>query len=44
MKEATSWIEFKLFKMKEVFNLDSPPDIELTCEKCAYLKGGKNYF
>jgi len=30
--------------MKEVFNLDSPPDIELTCEKCAYLKGGKDYF
>ena len=40
----TSWIEDKLKEMKEVLNLDSPPDIEPTCEKCAYLKGGKNYF
>ena len=34
----------KLSEMKEVLNLDSPPDIVPTCEKCAYLKGGKNYF
>jgi hypothetical protein len=40
----TSWIEAKLKEMKEVLNLNSPPDIEPTCEKCAYLKGGKNYF
>ena len=40
----TSWIENKLSEMKEVLNLDSPPDIVPTCEKCAYLKGGKNYF
>jgi len=40
----TSWIDGKLSEMKEVLNQDSPPVITLTCEKCAYLKGGKNYF
>ena len=40
----TSWIEEKLYEMKEVLNLDVPPAINLSCEKCAYLKGGKNYF
>ena len=43
-KVNTTWIEGKLSEMKEVLNLDSPPDVVLTCEKCAYLKGGKNYF
>jgi hypothetical protein len=43
-KVNTSWVEGKISEMKEVLNLDSPPDIVLTCEKCAYLKGGKNYF
>ena len=27
--------------MKDVLNLDEPPEIEKTCEKCAYLEGGK---
>jgi len=40
----SSWIEGKLYEMKEVLNLDVPPAINLSCEKCAYLKGGKNYF
>ena len=40
----TIWIEDKLKEMKEVLNLDSPPGVQPTCEKCAYLKGGKNYF
>ena len=40
----TSWIEGKIVEMKEVLNLDTPPEIEKTCEKCAYLKGGKNFF
>ena len=39
----TSWIEEKLIEMKDVLNLDKPPDIEKTCEKCAYLEGGKNF-
>ena len=43
-KVNTSWIEEKLSEVKKVLNLDSPPDIVPTCEKCAYLKGGKNYF
>jgi hypothetical protein len=29
--------------MKEVLNLDEPPKIEKTCEKCAYLEGGKKF-
>ena len=37
----TSWIENKIVEMKKVLNLDTPPEIEKTCEKCAYLKGGK---
>jgi hypothetical protein len=40
----TSWIEKKLIEMKEVLNLDKPPEIDKTCEKCAYLKGGKDFF
>ena len=40
----TSWIDGKLVEMKEVLNLDSPPGIEKTCEKCAYLNGGKDFF
>ena len=43
-KVNTSWVEGKISEMKEVLNLYSPPDVVLTCEKCAYLKGGKNYF
>jgi len=39
----TSWIENKLLEMKEVLNLSKPPEIEKTCEKCAYLKGGKEF-
>ena len=29
--------------MKDALNLDEPPKIEKTCEKCAYLEGGKNF-
>ena len=43
-KANTSWIGDKLKEMKKVLDQDSPPNIESTCEKCAYLKGGKNYF
>ena len=39
----TDWIEKKLIEMKEVLNLDEPPKIEKTCEKCAYLEGGKKF-
>ena len=40
----TSWIDHKLIEMKKVLNSNSPPKIEKTCEKCAYLKGGKVFF
>ena len=39
----TSWIEEKLIEMKDVLNLNKPPEIEKTCEKCAYLEGGKKF-
>ena len=39
----TSWIEEKLIEMKDVLNLNKPPKIEKTCEKCAYLEGGKKF-
>jgi len=29
--------------MKDILNLDEPPEIEKTCEKCAYLEGGKKF-
>ena len=43
-KTDTTWIEKKIKEMKEVLDLDNPPSIEIMCEKCAYLKGGKDYF
>ena len=39
----TSWIEKKIIEMKDILNLDKPPKIEKTCEKCAYLEGGKKF-
>ena len=39
----TSWIEKKLVEMKNVLNLEKAPEIEKTCEKCAYLEGGKKF-
>jgi hypothetical protein len=39
----TSWIEKKLVEMKNVLNLKTAPEIEKTCEKCAYLEGGKKF-
>ena len=39
----TSWIEEKLIEMKDVLNLDQTPKVEKTCEKCAYLEGGKKF-
>ena len=43
-KTNTIWIEKKITEMKEVLNLEKPPSAEPTCEKCAYLKGGKDFF
>ena len=40
----TSWIENKLSEMKDVLNSEIVPDVDKSCEKCAYLKGGKDFF
>ena len=40
----TSWIESKLSEMKDVLNSEKVPETEKSCEKCAYLKGGKDFF
>jgi len=39
----TNWIESKLTEMKNVLNSNTIPEMEKTCEKCAYLKGGKEF-
>ena len=39
----TSWIEDKLTEMKSILNSDTIPEIEKNCEKCAYLRGGKEF-
>ena len=39
----TALIEKKLIEMKNVLNLEKAPEIEKTCEKCAYLEGGKKF-
>ena len=39
----TSWIEEKLIEMKDILNSEKVPEIEKTCEKCAYLEGGKKF-
>ena len=40
----TDWIEGKILEMKSVLDSDTLPDIEKTCEKCAYINGGKDFF
>ena len=40
----TSWIEEKIVEMKDVLNSEKVPETEKSCEKCAYLKGGKDFF
>ena len=40
----TNWIDNSLIEMKDVLNLDFPPEINVNCEKCAYLKGGNKFF
>ena len=39
----TSWIEDKLIQMKNILNSETIPEIDKTCEKCAYLIGGKEF-
>ena len=30
--------------MKEILNRNETPEINIECEKCAYLKGGSSFF
>jgi len=39
----TSWIENKLTEMKDVLDSNSIPEKKKSCEKCAYLEGGKEF-
>ena len=39
----TDWLEKKIIEMKNILNLDEPPKIAKTCEKCAYLERGKTF-
>ena len=43
-KTNTGWINEKIVEMKKVLNYEKIPDINIDCEKCAYLKGGSNFF
>ena len=43
-KTNTGWIDEKIVEMKKVLNYEKIPDINIDCEKCAYLKGGSNFF
>ena len=43
-KVDISWIQKKILEMKKTLNSIKVPEINPICEKCAYLKGGKNFF
>ena len=39
----TSWIDAKIEEMKSLLESDQIPEINKSCEHCAYLKGGKKF-
>ena len=39
----TSWIDGKINEMKSLLESDQTPEINKSCEKCAYLDGGKKF-
>jgi len=39
----TSWIDEKIAEMKNVLESDDVPEINKSCEHCAYLEGGKQF-
>ena len=39
----TSWIDEKISEMKNVLESDGVPEINKSCENCAYLEGGKSF-
>ena len=39
----TSWIDKKVSEMKSLLESDQIPEINKSCEQCAYLTGGKEF-
>ena len=39
----TSWIDKKIIEMKQTLDSDDVPEINKSCEKCMYLKAGKDF-
>ena len=39
----TSWIEAKIVEMKSLLESDQIPGINKSCERCAYLKGEREF-
>ena len=39
----TSWIEAKIVEMKSLLKSDQIPGINKSCERCAYLKGEREF-
>ena len=39
----TSWIDKKICEMKSLLESDQIPEINKSCERCAYLEGGKKF-
>ena len=39
----TSWIDKKICEMKSLLESDQIPEINKSCERCAYLGGGKKF-
>ena len=42
-KTNTSWIDQKIIEMKEILDSNYVPEINKSCEKCMYLKAGKDF-
>jgi hypothetical protein len=42
-KTNTSWIDKKIFEMKQTLDSEYVPEINKSCEKCMYLNAGKDF-
>ena len=42
-KTDTSWVDKKIIEMKKVLESSKIPDVNKSCEHCAYLEGGKRF-
>ena len=39
----TTWIDEKVLEMKTLLEFDEIPEINKSCEYCAFLEGGKKF-